>query len=156
MTKVFPLFGLNSFNQKEYIKIIFLNKNKKGDILRDHSMTDSFIYALNGIWVSIKDERNLKIHMIVMMLVIMAGFLLNISITEWIICIILFALVISAEMINTAIENAIDYTREMTVDKDNELAGIAKDVSAGAVLVLAIASAIVGLIIFIPKVLLLL
>ena len=119
-------------------------------------MIDSFRYALNGIAVSIKDERNLKIQMIVMMLVIIAGFILKISRTEWIICIILFALVISAEMINTAVENAIDYTREMTVDNDNELARIAKDVSAGAVLVLSIASAIVGLIIFIPKVLLLL
>ena len=119
-------------------------------------MIDSFRYALNGIAVSIKDERNLKIQMIVMMLVIIAGFLLKISRTEWIICIILFALVLSAEMINTAVENAIDYTREMTVDKDHDLARIAKDVSAGAVLVIAIASAIVGLIIFIPKVLLLL
>lgn len=88
-----------------------------------------------------------------MILVLFAGCLLNISKSEWTICIIMFALVISAEIMNTAIENAIDYTRMMTIDENNELAGLAKDASAGAVLVIAIASAIVGLIIFVPKIL---
>ncbi len=113
---------------------------------------DSFKDALNGILVPIKKERNLNIHIIIMMLVIIAGYLLRINRTKWIICIVLFSLVISAEIMNFAIENAIDYTRSVTKDEDHKLAGIAKDASAGAVLVLATASAIIGLAIFLPKI----
>ena len=120
--------------------------------MKGHSLMDSFKDALNGIAVPVRKERNLKIHLIIMLIVIIAGFILKISKTEWIICIILFALVISAEIMNTAIENAIDYTRDVTLDANHELAGLAKDASAGAVLILAIASAIVGLIIFIAKI----
>ena len=83
-----------------------------------------------------------------MVLVIIAGTLLKISKIEWIICVILFALVISAELINTAIETIVDM---ITMEK-NEKAKIAKDVAAGAVLVLAIGSAIIGLVIFVPKI----
>ena len=74
--------------------------------------------------------------------------MLKISKIEWIICVILFALVISAELINTAIETIVDM---ITMEK-NEKAKIAKDVAAGAVLVNAIGSTIIGLIIFIPKI----
>ena len=123
--------------------------------LKEHSLMDSFKDALNGILVPIKKERNLNIHIIIMMLVIIAGYLLRINRTEWIICIVLFSLVISAEIMNFAIENAIDYTRSVTKDEDHKLAGIAKDASAGAVLVLAIASAIIGLVIFVPKIIIL-
>ena len=83
-----------------------------------------------------------------MLLVAIAGIILKINVIEWIICIILFAIVISAELFNTAIETVVNM---ITMEK-NEKAKIAKDVSAGAVLVTAIGSAIVGLIIFIPKV----
>ena len=112
------------------------------------SLGHSFKYAGEGIWVSFKKERNMKIHVFMMALVILFGFLLHINLREWIICIILFGLVIGAELFNTAIETVVDmFTREK-----NELAGKAKDISAGAVLILAIASAIVGGIIFIPKI----
>lgn len=83
-----------------------------------------------------------------MILVIIAGIILKISKIEWIICIILFGIVISAEMFNTAIEQTVD----IAMPEKNEKAKIAKDVSAGAVLIVAIASAIIGLIIFIPKI----
>ena len=83
-----------------------------------------------------------------MLLVAIAGIILKINVIEWIICVILFAIVISAELFNTAIETVVNM---ITMEK-NEKAKIAKDVSAGAVLVTAIGSAIVGLIIFIPKV----
>ena len=90
----------------------------------------------------------MKIHILMMLLVAIAGIILKINVIEWIICIILFAIVISAELFNTAIETVVNM---ITMEK-NEKAKIAKDVSAGAVLVTAIGSAIVGLIIFIPKV----
>ena len=106
-----------------------------------------FKYAFEGIWAALKSERNLKIHFVFMILVIIFGIIFKISKTEWIICIILFGLVIAGELFNTAIETVVDM---ISPDK-NEKAKKAKDVSAGAVLVLAIASAIVELIIFIPK-----
>lgn len=109
----------------------------------------SFKYAFDGIYTGIKEEQNMKIHITIMILVIIFGIMLKISKTEWIICIILFGLVISMELINTAIENTVD----LITKEKNEQAKIAKDVAAGAVLVSAIASAIIGLIIFVPKIL---
>lgn len=108
----------------------------------------SFKYAIEGIYSGIKEEQNMKIHFIFMILVIIFGIMLKISKIEWIICIILFGFVISMELINTAIENIVDM---ITLEK-NPKAKIIKDVAAGAVLVTAISSAIIGLIIFVPKI----
>lgn len=116
--------------------------------LENEKKSNTFVCALKGIFNTIKEERNIKVHLVATALVIIAGILLKISITEWIICIILFGLVISAEIVNTAIEATVDLvTRER-----HPLAGKAKDAAAGAVLVLAIVSAIIGGIIFIPKI----
>ena len=83
-----------------------------------------------------------------MVLVIISGFIFKISITEWIICIVLFGLVITAELINTAIETTVD----IVMPEKNEKAKLAKDIAAGAVLVSAITSAIIGIIIFLPRI----
>ena len=107
----------------------------------------SFGYAFNGLFTSIKKERNIKIHICIMILVIIFGLILKISKTEWFICIILFGLVISMELINSAIEKTVD----LITKEKNEQAKIIKDTSAGAVLVTAIVAAIIGLMIFIPK-----
>ena len=109
----------------------------------------SFKYAFEGIFTGIKEEQNIKIHIAIMILVIVFGIILKISKIEWIICIALFGLVISMEMINTSIENTVD----LITKEKNEQAKIAKDVAAGAVLVSAIASAIIGLMIFLPRIL---
>lgn len=109
---------------------------------------NSFKYAFQGILTSFKSERNMKVHFLIMFLVIILGFLYKISKVEWMICIILFVIVISGELINTAIEITVD----IAMPEKNEKAKKAKDVSAGAVLVLAIGAAIIGLIIFIPKI----
>ena len=108
----------------------------------------SFKYAIQGIQTGIKEEKNMKVHILIMLLVIIAGIILKINKIEWLICIILFGFVISLELINTAIENIVDF---ITLEK-NEKAKIIKDTSAGAVLISAITSAIIGLIIFIPKI----
>lgn len=112
-------------------------------------LINSFKYAIQGILTSFKTEKNMKIHILIMILVIIAGLLLKINKLEWIICIILFSIVIAGELFNTAIETVVD----MVMPEKNEKAKIAKDVSAGAVLVLAIGAAIIGFIIFIPKIL---
>ena len=111
--------------------------------MKNRKILKSFKYAFNGIITSFKTEKNMKFHIVMMVLVIIAGALLKISKIEWIICVILFALVISAEL-----ETIVDM---ITMEK-NEKAKIAKDVAAGAVLVNAIGSTIIGLIIFIPKI----
>lgn len=108
----------------------------------------SFKYAFQGIATGIKKEKNMKIHIFIMLIVIVLGIILKISKTEWIICIILFSIVIAGELFNTAIETVVDM---ITLER-NEKAKIAKDVSAGGVLVLAIGSAIIGINIFIPKI----
>ena len=110
---------------------------------------NSFKYAIEGIWTSFKTERNMKIHIFIMILVIIAGIILKINKSEWIICIILFAIVIGSELFNTSIETIVD----MVMPEKNEKAKIAKDVSAGAVLVVAIVAAIIGLVIFVPRIL---
>lgn len=84
-----------------------------------------------------------------MIIVIIAGFYYKISKVEWMVCIILFGMVISLELVNTAIENTVD----LAMPEKNPQAKVAKDVAAAAVLVGAIVATIVGLIIFIPKIL---
>ena len=116
---------------------------------KSKNIVNSFKYAFQGIITSFRTERNMKIHIAIMVLVILAGIILKISKLEWIICIIAFAIVIAGELFNTAIETIVD----MITTEKNEKAKIAKDVSAGAVLVLAIGAACIGIIIFIPKIL---
>lgn len=107
----------------------------------------SFGYAFRGIWAVIARERNIRIHLTFMALVILAGVILKISLTEWFVCMIFFALVISLELVNTAIEACVD----LVTEERKPLARLAKDAAAGAVLVSAILAAITGLIIFLPK-----
>ncbi len=116
--------------------------------LGNEKSKNTFIYALSGWKKAIKSEKNLKIDCIITIIVIILGFLLKISTSEWIICILLVGCVLSAELMNTAIETVVDmYTREK-----NALAEKAKDISAGAVLIIAVAAAIIGLLIFVPKI----
>ena len=106
-------------------------------------------YAISGIIQCIQKERNIKIHLVFMFLVIICGFHFQLSITEWLVCILLFGLVISLELVNTAIEAVVD----LCTQEYHPLAKIAKDTAAGAVLISAIASVVIGLIIFVPKIL---
>lgn len=108
----------------------------------------SFKYAGTGIISALKKEKNMKIHFLAMIVVIILGFVLKISEAEWLACVILFAGVIGAEMFNTAIETVVDM---ITPHKDPK-AKIAKDVAAGGVLVWAISSVVIAGIIFVPKI----
>ncbi len=105
-------------------------------------------FACAGLVVAFRSELNLKIHVSIAILVVLFGVILNISTTEWFIVLLCFAVVISAELVNTAIENLVD----LVSPKIDPLAGKVKDLAAGAVLVVAIVAAIIGLIIFVPKV----
>lgn len=112
-------------------------------------LRNSFKFAGTGIISAFKSELNMQIHFCVMLLVIVCGIAFKISMIEWQVCIVLFGIVLAAEIFNTAIETVVD----LVMPNINEKAKLAKDLSAGAVLVIAISSALVGFTIFIPKVL---
>ena len=109
----------------------------------------SFKFAFAGITHFVKSEPNVIIHLIAAVLAVCAGFFFAINSMEW--CFVIFAigLVLSAEAFNTAIE----YLTDLASPDYHELAGKTKDVAAAAVLLSAITAAIVGLIIFLPKIL---
>lgn len=113
---------------------------------RKNPLKKSFGYAFEGIGTCIRNERNMKIHCTAIVLVVLAGTLFGITVTEWCICLILFALVASLELVNTAVESVVD----LVTEEKKPLAKTAKDTAAGAVLFSAIIAAITGCIIFIP------
>ncbi|MBI4035860.1 diacylglycerol kinase family protein [Candidatus Daviesbacteria bacterium] len=106
----------------------------------------SFKYAFAGLLTAFKEEPNLKIHFLIAIVIIILSALLNISLTDWIVVIFLIGFVISLELTNTAIEAVVD----AFTDKEHPGAKLAKDISAAAVLVAAITSAIIGAVIFLP------
>lgn len=106
---------------------------------------NTFKNARKGFRLVVKSERNLRIHLAVASLVIAMGFIFQFTAIEF--CILLFAItnVIVAEMLNTAIEFALD---SIYHNKYSRMVGMAKDISAGAVMFATLISAIVGCIIF--------
>lgn len=108
----------------------------------------SFLYAGRGIRMVFGTEANMKIHICIAILVLIAGFTFKISATEWIACILCIGLVVGMEMVNTAIENIVD----LVSPNHHPLAGKAKDIAAGAVLICAIISVIVGILVFGSKI----
>lgn len=101
--------------------------------------------AISGIGTAFRHERNLKIHTVFAIIVIIAAWGLRVSRQDWILLLFLIAAVICLELVNTAVERAVD----LITQDEHPLAKQAKDIAAGAVLVMAIASAIIGCIIFI-------
>lgn len=113
---------------------------------------DSFRYAGKGFAVLTAYEHNFRIHLIATLIALILGFWLKISPVEW--CVIIFAIgiVLCAEALNTAIEVLCD---RVTTDND-PLIGRAKDIAAAGVLFTATAALLTGIIIFLPKLILLL
>lgn len=108
----------------------------------------SFGFAINGIKLCSK-EPNFKIHLLLALLATMLGFLLHISNMEWLAVLICITLVLAFEMLNTAIEQLCN----LISPAFNPVIKIIKDVSAAAVLVVALMAAICGVVIFLPKLL---
>lgn len=115
---------------------------------KNRSFLSGFLHAADGVIEAWKSEHSFRVHIVMAVLVTIFGFLLHISTWEWIICVILFGLVISSELLNTALETTID----ICSPHPDPLAKRVKDIAAASVLVVAFASAIVGMIIFAPKV----
>lgn len=115
--------------------------------MKKGSLVNSFKYAIEGLIANVKTERNLLIHVTIATLVIIAGFILSINLYEWLICLVLFALVISLELMNTAFEKLAD----LCMPNIDPKVKFIKDTAACSVFIAAFISVIVGLIIFLPK-----
>ncbi len=107
----------------------------------------SFHFAWEGIVHGCKNERNFKFHICAMLLVMTAGVWTGLTRIEWFVVLILIGGILALELVNTAVERVVD----LVTSEHHPLAKQAKDLVAGAVLIYAIVSAIIGILIFIPK-----
>ena len=108
----------------------------------------SFGYAFNGLKILIQEEHNSRIHILAACIVVIAGYFFQLSGLEWIAIVFAIGLVIAFEIFNSAIENIADF---ISPGQDDSIKKI-KDLSAAGVLVVALTAAIIGLIVFIPKI----
>nr|WP_240614531.1 diacylglycerol kinase family protein [Herpetosiphon llansteffanensis] len=106
-----------------------------------------FGYAFRGIWILIRSQRNAQIHCLALVVVAIAGWLLKISANEWLAVILISVVVLALEAVNTAIESVVD----LVSPSYHPLAGRAKDVAAGAVLIAAIGALMIAAIIVWPR-----
>jgi len=116
------------------------------------NLLTSFKYAWAGVTYAFRTQRNFRIHVALASIVMIVGSLLHVNAVEAAILSVMICLVLVLELLNTALEAVVDLTVEQNY---HELAKIAKDCAAGAVLISAIASIIVGVILLLPKVILL-
>ncbi|TDG35699.1 diacylglycerol kinase family protein [Pedobacter changchengzhani] len=107
----------------------------------------SFRFAINGLKIFFLTEHNGRIHLVAALLAIFLGIFLKISNVEWVIVCLIIGAVFVAEILNTAIEKLAD----LVTEEINPKIKIVKDIAAGAVLVIAIVALIVGLLVFLPK-----
>ncbi len=108
----------------------------------------SFKYAFNGLFYVFRTQANMQIHFFAAILVVVTGFFFNLNNIEWMFIIFAIALVMISEIINTAIEEIVNFISP----EFNKKAGLIKDLSAAFVLLAAIFAVITGLIIFLPKI----
>jgi len=116
------------------------------NIIRKHLI--SYTYAFRGIWFAFRHENNMIFHFTAAVAVLVTNYLLGISKTEWIITIILIGLAWMSEIFNTAIEKLADRVHA----GHDPLIGQAKDLAAGAVLVISLAALVCGVVIYVPYV----
>ena len=105
-------------------------------------------FAFNGFKEALKTERNMKVHITATLFVIFLAVVLQLSIIEWIILLLTIAMVISFELINTALEHALDY---LAPERTREIKA-AKDIAASSVLMVSIIACIIGFLLFFPKI----
>jgi len=129
-----------------------MERASKGYRTGDFSVNErlkSFRHAFRGIATLVRFEQNAWIHMTLLVIVIVAGLLFKISLTDWIAIIVVSGLVLASECFNTSIE----YLSDTITTQTNENIMKAKDVAAAGVMISALAALITGLIIFIPEIL---
>lgn len=107
---------------------------------------NSYKYAWRGIWLAFRYERNMLVHLLAAAVVIITNLVLSVNQTEWLITIILIGIVWMSEIFNTAVEKLAD---RVTQNQD-PMIGQAKDLAAGAVLIICITAVVCALIIYYP------
>jgi diacylglycerol kinase len=115
---------------------------------RADTLLSSFGYAFAGIRYCFRTQRNFRIHLAFTVAALVAGLYLGLSWAEWGVIAVMVVLVLAAEMVNTMIESLVD----LVTTEYHPLAKVAKDVAAGIVLLSAIGSVVVGVMIFLPKI----
>ncbi len=115
---------------------------------KNENLYQSFYHALSGIMTIVKEERNMRIHLVAGLIVIAMGFAFGLNRSEWLWILLVVFTVWILETLNSTIEALVD----LVTDSYHELAKIAKDMAAGMVLLGAILAIIVGALIFGPKV----
>ena len=116
------------------------NSQRLGDLPK------SFLYAGQGLWYLLRNQRNARIHLLLAVLAVVLALVLRLSFVEWAVLALAIGLVIAAEAFNTAVEALVD----LVSPEHHQLAKVAKDTAAGAVLVAAMASIVVALFLFLP------
>jgi len=112
-------------------------------------LSRSFYYAFAGLWWTLKTQRNMRIHVTIGAIALAAALWLRLSTDELALLFVMITVVLVLEMVNTVVEAAVD----LASPDYHPLAKVAKDVAAGAVLVSAIGSVLVGLLLFLPHLL---
>ena len=140
--------------KKKSIFSLFRKKNRynwdiKKERARDKSLVDSFNFAIEGIISSFKNEKHMKVHILVAIIIVILAIIINASKVEILIISLSVSFVLITELINTAVEAIVD----LVSPERHPLAKLAKDVAAGAVLVAAINALCVGYLLFYDKLL---
>jgi diacylglycerol kinase len=115
---------------------------------RARTRIDAFRHAFSGLWYVLRTQRNTRIHALATTIVLALGVWLEIERMEWIALILAICLVWLAEIINTALEAITD----LASPGIHPLAQVGKDIGAGAVLLSSMVAVLVGLLVFIPKI----
>lgn len=127
-----------------------LRDNQSSKKWKNRDLVASLEFAVTGLFTAFKEERNMKKHLASAILVVIAGLVFRVNVTEWLFLLLSISLVIAFEIINSAIENVVDLASDYHFSM---LAKNAKDMAAGAVLFVSGFALLVGLIIFVPKIL---
>ena len=132
----------NDISRGEYVESLNVKKLSPKRILR------SFKFSFDGLIYAYTHEQSLALHVIVMTFIITCGFVLEATLTQWAIILVMGALILVVELINTSIEAVVD----LATDKYHPLAKVAKDTASAAEFVACIIAAGMWLYVFIPKI----
>ena len=126
-----------------------LRENNSKNRWKNRELMSSLDFAVSVLITTFKEERNMRKHAVSAILVILAGLVFQVSVTEWLFLLLSISLVIAFEIVNSAIENVVDLASDYHFSM---LAKNAKDMAAGAVLFVSGFALLTGLIIFVPKI----
>lgn len=115
-------------------------------MMRNRNIVDSFRHAFAGLWYALRTQRNTRIHLTIAAIVVALGAWLGLSFTEWAVLVLTIGFVLVSEMLNTVAESLVD----LVCPEYHPQAKVVKDVTAGAVLLGAIISILVGLLVLGP------